>query len=76
MSFTLYLTHYPLLLFLSFAILSNHPWNPDSRLLWVGIAITITAYVYGFVIAHFTEAYTGKLRRAILRLIRPPESVS
>jgi peptidoglycan/LPS O-acetylase OafA/YrhL len=66
-SYTLYLTHFPLLLLLRALINPRGNWQPDLfHIAYAGgIAILVLAYAYG--VAEITEAHTAQVRRFLLR---------
>jgi peptidoglycan/LPS O-acetylase OafA/YrhL len=66
-SYTLYLTHFPVLLLLRGLLDPQGNWQPDlpHLLRGVGIALLLLAYAYG--VAQFTEARTARVRRRLLQ---------
>jgi peptidoglycan/LPS O-acetylase OafA/YrhL len=62
-SFTLYVVHMPLLVFLRAALVPGRPWSPD--MLHIGFAggLTILMLAYAWLIAQVTEARTDVVRR-------------
>jgi peptidoglycan/LPS O-acetylase OafA/YrhL len=66
-SYTLYLTHLPILIFLRAMVIIESRWQPTLfRLLEVtGIALLTLACCYAISLA--TEAHTAQVRRALLR---------
>jgi peptidoglycan/LPS O-acetylase OafA/YrhL len=66
-SYTLYLTHFPLLLLLRAILNPRGNWLPDPLHLAYagGIAVLVLAYAYG--VAEITEAHTAQVRRLLLR---------
>jgi peptidoglycan/LPS O-acetylase OafA/YrhL len=72
-SYTLYLTHFPLLLLLRGLFDPQSTWQPDARHLACGLAIALGMLVYAYSVAELTEAHTASVRRGILRRIAPLE---
>jgi peptidoglycan/LPS O-acetylase OafA/YrhL len=66
-SYTLYLTHFPGLLLLRGLLDTQGNWQPDPLHLLYGLGIALLMLVYAFVVAEFTEARTGSLRRLLLQ---------
>ena len=77
-SYTLYLTHFPLLLLLRGLLDVRGSWQPDFAHLAYGLAIAALALGYAYWVAEFTEAHTATVRRRLLRprLPVPSEIVS
>jgi peptidoglycan/LPS O-acetylase OafA/YrhL len=65
-SYTLYLTHFPVLLLLRGWLSPQGNWQPDLRhgCYAMGLALLMLIYAYG--VAEFTEARTTALRRRLL----------
>jgi len=64
-SYTLYLVHLPLLIFLR-TLLGNLPrWQPDLKHAAYGVALAALVGAYALVISRFTEARTDAVRRMI-----------
>jgi peptidoglycan/LPS O-acetylase OafA/YrhL len=62
-SYTLYLVHLPLLVFLSASLSDGARWAPDIRSLgWFGLVCAIS-FLYAFGISQLTEKHTGSIRR-------------
>lgn len=70
-SYTLYLTHFPVLLLLRGLLEPQGNWQPDLLhfAYGLGIAMLMLAYAYG--VAELTEAHTATVRRRILKLWTP-----
>ncbi len=65
-SYTLYLVHFPFLCFLGDSVLRvRNSWKFDVVHLSYGFVICILMLCYSIVIAHFTEAKTGRVRQKI-----------
>jgi peptidoglycan/LPS O-acetylase OafA/YrhL len=62
-SYTLYLVHLPVLVFLRAALGRSGPWAPDSLHIAYGLAMLIAVCGYALVVANLTEARTDQLRR-------------
>ncbi len=65
MSYTLYVVHLPLLVFLRAWLAPNEPWAPTARLIGLGCAIAGLAMIYASAVASLTERRTGAVRRAV-----------
>lgn len=76
-SYTLYLTHLPLVLLLCAFVTHGNAWRPDVVHLCYGSAIVIGALIFAYFIAQLTEARTASARKMVLNLLlREPETVS
>ena len=77
-SYTLYLTHFPLLLLLRGLLDVPGSWQPDVMHLVDGLAITMLVLGYAYWIGEFTEAHTATVKRRLLtpKLAVPSEIVS
>lgn len=65
-SYTLYLTHWPVLEFLR-VWLGFETWQPDARHLSYGALVCAALLVYAWAISRVTEAHTGKVRTLLSR---------
>ncbi|KYC36853.1 hypothetical protein WA1_45160 [Scytonema hofmannii PCC 7110] len=61
-SYTLYLVHMPILVFINACLLKETRWQPDTFHLLVGLILLLLVLGYAFSISLFTEAKTEKLR--------------
>ncbi|MGB6624807.1 MAG: acyltransferase [Candidatus Acidiferrales bacterium] len=68
-SYTLYLTHLPMVLLLRACIIHGNPWSPDILHLAYGVAIVIGAMIVAYAIAQITEARTAQARNKVLKLL-------
>lgn len=66
-SYTLYLTHYPLLVFIAAWSIRGERWQPDPASIWKGVAIFGGTLLYAYGVSRLTEAHTGDVRRWFLR---------
>jgi peptidoglycan/LPS O-acetylase OafA/YrhL len=66
-SYTLYLVHVPLLVFLSAWLVPQQKWNADVPHLLMATMVIAVVFAYALVVAHFTEARTDDVRRVVLR---------
>jgi peptidoglycan/LPS O-acetylase OafA/YrhL len=66
-SYTLYLTHFPLLLLLRGLINPHGNWQPDLLHMTYAIGIATSALAYAYGVAGITEAHTADVRRVLLR---------
>jgi peptidoglycan/LPS O-acetylase OafA/YrhL len=76
-SYTLYLTHFPVLLLLRGLLDPHGNWQPDLRHLLYGLAIALLMLGFAYLVAEFTEARTTVVRRRVLKMwaSRPKELV-
>lgn len=67
-SYTAYLAHFPLLVFLHAALYRIHPakWQPTALTFLYGTALLLVALAYCWLISFFTERRTDDVRRWIL----------
>lgn len=65
-SFSLYIVHLPLLLFLRAALTDAKPLTPNAFAVSLAIAITFIVIAYATLIAYVTEARTNIVRKAAL----------
>lgn len=71
-SYTLYVVHMPVLVFLRAALVTDTPWLPTPRYVSFGVAIASGCVVYAYVISRLTEAKTDLVRGKVMRwLIQP-----
>lgn len=68
-SYTLYLTHLPLVLLLCAFVIHGRLWSPDALHICYGAAIVIAAMVIAYGIAQLTEARTAQARNVVLKLL-------
>jgi peptidoglycan/LPS O-acetylase OafA/YrhL len=66
-SYTLYLTHFPVLLLLRGLLDPSGNWQPDPRHLFYGLGIALLMLTYAYVVAEFTEGRTSHVRRRLLQ---------
>jgi peptidoglycan/LPS O-acetylase OafA/YrhL len=65
-SYTLYLTHLPILLFAKAYLLTNARWQPDLSHGILSVLILALVSLYSFIIYYLTEAKTDKVRYFLL----------
>lgn len=76
-SYTLYLVHVPLLVFISAWFLPGAVcWQPDLRHLIYAICIAAIVAMYTFFIWSITEAHHIRVRQAVMAAIRRKRSIS
>ncbi len=61
-SFTLYVVHFPALLFVS-CVIAKEKWAPDILHMLYGIGIISAAIAYAKIVAYVTERHTPKIQR-------------
>jgi peptidoglycan/LPS O-acetylase OafA/YrhL len=61
-SFTLYVSHMPLLVFLRAALVPATPWTPDLFHILAGVLLALGCLVYALGLSRVTEAYTDQVR--------------
>jgi peptidoglycan/LPS O-acetylase OafA/YrhL len=75
-SYTLYLTHSPLLITFWAFVTFDRPWPPDT-LHWVYMfLLCFVCLAFAFTVAHFTEARTDQFRKWVVRCLTRRESHS
>jgi peptidoglycan/LPS O-acetylase OafA/YrhL len=67
MSYTLYLVHLPLLVFLRAWLVPDRPWSVTRTSIFGACAITAMAIVYAYVVARLTEHQTPRIKRVLDR---------
>jgi peptidoglycan/LPS O-acetylase OafA/YrhL len=67
-SYTLYLTHFPVLLLLRAWLDPLGNWQPDPRHLFYASGIALLMLSYAYIVAEFTEARTASVRRRLLQI--------
>lgn len=70
-SYTLYLTHFPVLLLLRGLLDPKGNWLPDARHLLYALGLALLDLTYAYVIAEFTEVRTADVRRRLHQLWIP-----
>jgi peptidoglycan/LPS O-acetylase OafA/YrhL len=68
-SYSLYVLHFPLVLFLRAWIAPPERWQPDGRHLLYGAEMGAVVLVFAWMISTFTEDKTGELRQWMRRVI-------
>ena len=66
-SYTLYLTHLPVLVFVRGSI-GVDSWAPESWSIFLGLAVAAGTLAYSLVLASITEAHTAKIRTWVTRV--------
>lgn len=66
-SYTLYLTHFPVLLLLRGLLDPQENWQPDAKHLIFAAGLGLLTLSYAFGVAELTEAHTAEVRNWILR---------
>jgi peptidoglycan/LPS O-acetylase OafA/YrhL len=66
-SYTLYLTHFPLLLLLRGLLDPRGVWQPDLRHMIYAAALAMLILSYAYLVAQVTEARTGIVRRRLMQ---------
>jgi len=70
-SYTLYLVHFPFILFLRTGLLHGHPWQPSARHLMFGLLVSVAVIAYAYAVASITEAKTAAVRAFIVSRMAP-----
>ena len=65
-SYTLYLVHLPLLVFLKATLLPRDRWIVDARSILIGAAILASLLGYAWIVSKFTEANTASARNYLM----------
>jgi peptidoglycan/LPS O-acetylase OafA/YrhL len=68
-SYTLYLVHFPCLVFLDALIIRGIRWQPEPRLLTAALFLGAAVILYASLIASLTEARTNTVRRLLSQWI-------
>jgi peptidoglycan/LPS O-acetylase OafA/YrhL len=64
-SYTLYLVHAPLMVFVSAWLVPPQMWQPNGSHVAIGAALAIVTFAYALLIARFTEWRTDAMRRRV-----------
>ena len=77
-SYTLYLTHFPLVFLMRAGIIHGKVWRPDAIHLLYALGIATVPIVIAYGIAQVTEAKTAQVRRKVLALCHTtvPKAIS
>jgi peptidoglycan/LPS O-acetylase OafA/YrhL len=70
-SYTLYLTHFPVLLLLRGLLNPKGGWQPDLLHLSCALSIGLGMVIYAYCVAELTEAHTPEVRRSLLNATAP-----
>jgi peptidoglycan/LPS O-acetylase OafA/YrhL len=65
-SYTLYLVHLPVLIFLRAWLLPSSRWQPDFLHLCLAAIVFMTVFLYAFLLSRMTEVKTDNLRQLIM----------
>jgi peptidoglycan/LPS O-acetylase OafA/YrhL len=68
-SYTLYVVHMPVLVFLRAALLPDTPWPADPSHVGFGVAIALGCVVYAYVLSRLIEAKTDLIRDKLMNLL-------
>ena len=68
-SYTLYVLHFPFLLFLRAWLVPGQRWRPDGVHLLCAAGIGVITLAFSWLLALFTEHKTADVRRLVLRLL-------
>jgi peptidoglycan/LPS O-acetylase OafA/YrhL len=74
-SYTLYVVHMPVLVFLRAALLPDTPWSPDLGHISFGVAIALGCAIYAYLLSRFTEAQTDLVRDKLMNALAPRKSL-
>jgi peptidoglycan/LPS O-acetylase OafA/YrhL len=72
-SYTLYLVHVPMLIFLTALLAGESRWQPDARHLAIGFALLPLVIGYAYVVAKCTEFRTAAVRDWAMRVFMKRE---
>lgn len=61
-SYSLYVLHFPLLLFLRAWLAPSHRWQPDALHLFYGLIVGVATLLFAWIVAAFTEKKTHVVR--------------
>jgi peptidoglycan/LPS O-acetylase OafA/YrhL len=64
-SYSLYVLHFPMLLFLRAWLTPSHRWQPDISRLFYALAIGTVALLFAWLVSVFTEAKTAGVRSQV-----------
>jgi peptidoglycan/LPS O-acetylase OafA/YrhL len=70
-SYTLYLTHFPLLLLFRGLLDPAGNWQPDVQHLLCGVALALAMLSFAYLVAQFTEARTAVVRNRVMQWTAP-----
>jgi peptidoglycan/LPS O-acetylase OafA/YrhL len=70
-SYSLYVTHLPILLFIKAITIAKMRWQPDLIHILFGVFVLTVTFIYSFIIYSWTEAKTDKVRSNILNYLEP-----
>jgi peptidoglycan/LPS O-acetylase OafA/YrhL len=68
-SYSLYVLHFPLLLFLRAWIVPGQRWQPDGRHIFYGFGIGVAILTFAWLVARVTENKTADVRRSLRTLL-------
>jgi len=71
-SYSLYVLHFPLLLFLRAWITPKDRWQPDAAHLFFGVILGVAVLAFAWTVALFTEKRTHVVRNWLRNAIAPP----
>ncbi|CAG7632408.1 acyltransferase family protein [Paenibacillus allorhizosphaerae] len=73
-SYTLYLTHYPVINFLRVSIGDGRwgTWQPDLWHVCLGVLLAMAIIVYAWIVSTFTEAHTSTVRAWLTKVLNKP----
>ncbi|HTR47744.1 MAG TPA: acyltransferase [Verrucomicrobiae bacterium] len=69
-SYSLYVLHFPFVLFLRAWIASPERWQPQGRHLLFGVVIGVGALTYAWLVSTFTERKTSAVRHRLRRILQ------
>jgi peptidoglycan/LPS O-acetylase OafA/YrhL len=68
-SYSLYVLHFPLLLFFRAGLVSSRRWQPDTPHLFYGLTIGVATLLFAWIVSIFTEKKTSGVRRWVYSVI-------
>jgi peptidoglycan/LPS O-acetylase OafA/YrhL len=69
-SYTLYLTHLPLVVFIRASLGDTSRWQPTIQYLSLGVLLSVIAIVWAYLVYRLTEIHTPTLRKILLNTKR------
>lgn len=71
-SFSLYVIHFPVLMFLASTVLAGQVFMPSVEAVAITLGLTLVMIATGWFFSQLTEQHTGALRKRLTRILHPP----